>query len=119
MSCRGGRAIVGGNNCECSGLSCAWVQILLQAKEPRHRAWHPTASPTVGVARFRRRVGVHDPLRRQQVVEVRDLARVQRTSGNPEAVLGSERRLVGVNETLVQFVVVLEIRLSTVIIGRA
>jgi len=40
-------------------------QLLLQAKKPRHGAWHPTASPTVRIARLGRREGVQDALRCQ------------------------------------------------------
>jgi len=53
--------------------SRAWVQILLQAVEPRDGVGHPAARPIVRIARLRSGERVHHALRRQQVVEVRDL----------------------------------------------
>jgi hypothetical protein len=87
----------------------AGVQVLLQAKKPRYSAGRPTASPGMCVACLRRREGILDALRGQQVVEVCDLARIIRTLGSPDTILGCERRFVGVDETLVQLIIVLEI----------
>ena len=72
----------------------AGVQLLLETIKPRYSVRHPTTSPTVCVARFRRGERVHDALRCQQVIEVSDTLAKQRALGNPETILRSERRFL-------------------------
>jgi hypothetical protein len=62
-----------------------------------------------------RRKSMHDAMRGEESIEVRNLALKHIRSGNPDVIRRCERRFPSVNESAVQLIVVLEIRQGAVV----